>query len=162
MRILQWHWQPHIWIIAKLHTEATSSSCSPSSPKEQPQSLSSSSGNESLSNAVAGDGIDNKSLTNGKTDDTEPPYQNADALRTSQATSNDVDYENAVQTDIRSNGSNGDANSSTVSDNNNVVKNELVNGNSTDADKKLMENDSAKAAHNKEELYDVPVGECLN
>lgn len=144
-----------------MHTEATSSSSSPSSPKEQPQSLSSSSGNESLSiAAVVGDGINNTSLTNGKNDDTEPSYQNTDDMRTSQA-SNDVDYENTVQTDTRSNGLNGSANSSTVSDNNNVVKNELVNGNSTDAAEKSTEIVSANTA-NKEELYDVPVGECSN
>lgn len=159
-------------IISKFAHEATSSSSSPSTPKtiEQPQSLSSS-GNDSVLNAVDGDadGIDDKSLTNGKGDDSvaeSASYQNADIIRTSHASNSDAEYENTMQNKAESNGLNGsksnvsDAATSAVdatTNNNNVAKCELVNGNANEAAKKS--DDNLNAAASKDQLYDVPVGE---
>lgn len=153
---------------------AATSSSAPSSPKEQPQSLSSS-GNDSETNAADGESADldnnDKSLTNGKsatitdsadTGNAEPSYQNnavVAAVRASRANaSHDAEYENTANTS-ESNGLNGSASGSIAVNNNNNNNNaaaasELVNGNATDAAKKL----SADAA-SKEQLYDVPVGE---
>lgn len=133
--------------------------------------------------------IDHKRvLTNGKSNGTaatengtaassvgaEPSYQNTTAIRTSRASSNlDADYENTTK-----NGLNGSVNgngtasadgaaaaAAAAANNNNNDQSELVNGNgngnATDADKKIAEHgkSSANAAGNKDELYDVPVGE---
>ncbi|XP_031625583.1 amphiphysin isoform X2 [Contarinia nasturtii] len=154
----------------------TSSGSSPSSPKAQPQSLSSS-GNESVLNAVDvdADGIDDKSLTNGKTDeDAIESYQNAEIIRTSHASNSDAEYENTMKITSESNGLNGSNSSVTTTDaantataaaaavvvvdattnNNNVAKCELVNGKSNEAAKS---DDNLNAA-SKDQLYDVPVG----
>lgn len=96
--------------------------------------------------AVDIDGLDDSTLTNGKSaendteteieTETEPSYQNAGANRTSRASiTNDDDYENTVQNTVtaETNGLNGSASSSTTVNNNNVakseIKSELVNGN---------------------------------
>lgn len=129
------------------------------------------------------DGIDNHKpvLTNGKSNGLEngaaasagePSYQNASVMRTPRASSKDADYENTTPKNNGLNGSasNGLASASapaaTASNNNNNEQSEVVNGNgngngngnATDADKKSAENGKANAA-DKDELYDVPVGE---
>lgn len=152
---------------------ATTSSSSPSSPKQQPQSLSSS-GEESLNNTVASENEnDNNGLTNGKSSETNEPsetkdessFQNAGAIRTSRLSTNDSDYENTMKATPDTNGLNGSNRNSTI-DNNNTVKTELVNGNSVEARKNSIENSYSVANatgnnnNKKDELYDVPEGEC--
>lgn len=141
----------------KLETKATSSSSSPSSPKEQPQSLSSS-GDESLN---AADANDNIGLTNGKSSPstitsniwikpvtppmvegavaeltppsspptttqnskTEPSYQNTESIRTSRASLNNANGDDANKIAPEKNALNGS---------------ESMNGNSTDAARKSI------------------------
>lgn len=126
---------------------------------------------------------------NGAADLAEPSYQNTVAMRTSRASSNDADYENTTASSATKNGLNGSASNgsasasdavadaaaaaaaaATAANNNNIDRSELVNGNgngnangngngnATDADKKIAEHGKSNAA-NKDELYDVPVGE---
>lgn len=146
--------------------KATSSTSAPSSPKQQPQSLSSS-GNED----VEIDGIETSTLTNGKSTEntTESSYENAVAANRTSRASIDAEYENTVQNTVaETNGLNGSASSSSTTNNNNIAKSELTNGNgngntndngnATDAAKRSSVNDHSNAA-SKDELYDVPVGE---
>lgn len=174
--------------ITHTHTHtATSASTSPAeSPKNEQPSLLSSSGDDLAAETPASDdmpSLDNTVVTNGKPQpadndeepidrtsnaNVEPSYQNsATAIRTS-IPSNGVENEYANTKPSEQTTTNGSATPSVpqadvIADNNNS---EHVNGNA--GERKLVENNHSVAAatatgnNNKmEELYDIPVGECL-